>query len=366
MPLVAERLPGASRKGLANLARRMQTISIRPQKPTMNATRQFRQSDAVRGSLPGPIPGVDANLLVPTAHGRDRALADIREACFETGFFCLDELLPRSTAYPAVLRHMQHFFSLPDDDPRKRAIDVTGQDNTHGWMPLYQEPAYQPGTLAHVESFDCGPSTRAPDRANRWPDIEDFRTDVRAFWDELSEAGWSVLRALADVLTLERDFFVDRCNSQELSTMRLLHYPATDAADIDESNVGIAAHTDFECITFIVQTAPGIELRDVRGDWYDAEGCGDRVIVLLGDMLERWTNGRLKATGHRVRNRPFERYSTVLFFAVNDDVVVSPLDSFVSDSNPSRYEPIRQRTHTGAELERAELNRDEFARRPDR
>ena len=210
----------------------------------MNATRQLRQSDASRGSLPGPIPSIDAAMLARSAADRDAVLAEIRQACVQTGFFCLDNLLRQSAAYSNVLGHMHHFFALPDDDSRKRAIDVTGQDNTNGWMPLFQEPAYQPGTIAHLESFDCGrPAGSRNDpshRANRWPDIEGFRQDVRALWDELSEAGWDVMRAVADVLALDTDFFVARCDSQELSTMRLLHYPPNDAAASDDSSVGIA------------------------------------------------------------------------------------------------------------------------------
>ncbi len=331
------------------------------------STQKLRQAEASRGSLSGAIPGVDVRLLDAATDERRAALACIREACFETGFFCLDNLLPRSDCYRRVLRRMRHFFSLSDDDPRKRAIDVTGQENTNGWMPLFQEPAYQPGTLAHLESFDCGPPGRVePSRPNRWPPIRGFRNDIERLWDELSGAGWTVLRAVAEVLELETEFLVDRCRTQQHSTMRLLHYPPEhDAGAPDAANVGIAAHTDFECITFIVQTAPGLELMDVHGDWYDAPAGDDRVVVLLGDMLERWTNGALKATGHRVRQRPFERYSVVLFFAVDDDVEVAPLDSFVTADSPARFEPIGQREHTRAELERAELNRDEFAHRSD-
>lgn len=334
----------------------------------MNATRQMTQAQPARGTLRGTIPGVDAELLAGGPAERAIALAEIHKACFETGFFCIDNLLDHSTLYPAVLERMQHIFSLPDTDPRKRAIDVTGQDNTNGWMPMYQEPAYQPGTVAHLESFDCGRPSHGQDdaahRLNRWPDIDGFRDDVRKLWEELSDAGWSVLRGIAEALELEPAFFVDRCGTQDLSTMRLLHYPPVDADSTDDSSVGIAAHTDFECMTFIMQTAPGLELMDIKGDWYDAPAGSDRVVVLLGDMLERWTNGNLKATGHRVRNREFQRYSIVLFFAVNNDVMVSPLDQFVSESNPAKYAALGQRAHTQNELAQAESNRDELAHKP--
>ena len=88
---------------------------------------------------------------------------------------------------------MAAFFRLPASDPRKRSIDVSGQDNTNGWMPMYQEPAYQPGTLANLESFDCGRPSRGPgdatQRKNRWPQIDGFRDDVQALWAERQRGG---------------------------------------------------------------------------------------------------------------------------------------------------------------------------------
>ena len=190
-----------------------------------------------------------------------------------------------------------------------------------------------------------------------WPELPDFRRDVRACWDALADAGNVVLRALALAAGLDAGFFAERCNSQQFNTLRLLHYPENDVPASD-TDVGISAHTDFECITFILQTAPGLELLATDGNWYDVPGHDGRLVVMLDDMMERWTNGMFQATGHRVRNTGNQRYSIVMFFAVNDEEVVAPLAEFVSDSNPARFDGIRQREHLQKELERAAQNRD--------
>ena len=333
----------------------------------MGTTRQLQQSDPVRGSIKDAIPGVDATLLASPGPAREAVVRELRRACTETGFFCVDNFLDRSTTFPAVLSQMQHFFGLPDSDAKKQAINVADDDNTHGWMPLYHEPAYQPGTVAHVESFDCGRpdpgGNPSSPRANRWPDIPGFQADVESLWREFSALGRDVMSGIESALGIERAFLVDCCRAQQLNTMRLLNYPGVDPVHASESDVGIAAHTDFECITFIVQTAPGLELMNIHGEWYDAPAGPDRVVVLLGDMLERWTNGTVRATGHRVRHTDFQRFSTVLFFAVDETVTVSPLPLFVSDEQPARYGGTTQQEHTRRELERAEKLRDEFARR---
>jgi isopenicillin N synthase-like dioxygenase len=134
--------------------------------------------------------------------------------------------------------------------------------------------------------------------------------------------------------------------------MRLLHYPANDAP-ADARNVGIAAHTDFECFTIMYQTAAGLELTDVDGRWCEAPADVGTFTVILGDMMERFSNGILKATGHRVVNTPWTRYSMILFYAVDAGYTVAPLPQFTSVDNPCRYEPVTQGEHIARELERS-------------
>lgn len=320
----------------------------------------------IPGSMGGSIPGIDSALLTGSADDRIEVAQQIRSACLNTGFFCIDNLLDKSTSHQKLLGQMRHFFGLPDDDLRKVAIDVTGKENTYGWMPMFQEPSYQPGTIAHLESFDCGRARRAGEKhdptPNSWPDIQDFRSDVRNAWEELTRFGMATMRAIADAADLDREFLAERCDTQDLSTMRLLNYPPSMDDGDQTANVGIAAHTDFECITLISQTAPGLELMGVDGQWYDAPASDDRLVVLLGDMMERWTNGMFRATGHRVRCRNWQRYSVVLFFGVNDDVAVAPLDPFISATNPARFSAVGQREHTRAMLAAATKNREDVER----
>lgn len=333
----------------------------------MPATIDLRQSDPLCDAPGIEAPVIDIDRLTPGNPDRGATVRSIRGACLSPGYFYLSGVIDESDNYRRTRELMRRFFGLDDDDPVKQAVSALGQANTNGWMPKFGEPAYQPGTVAHLESFDCGPPQGTGDsgRANRWPAVDGFREAVTGLWDDLGDAGWQVMRAIADALELDPEFFVARCQSESLSTMRLLHYPPVTEATEAESNgaaVGIAAHTDFECITLIAQTAPGLELLNTDERWRDAPSGDGCLVVLLGDMLERWTNGQILATGHRVRPRSFERFSVVKFFAVDDGVTVAPLPAFVSDERPARYEATGQKAHTRAELERAEANRDAWAR----
>ena len=81
--------------------------------------------------------------------------------------------------------------------------------------------------------------------------------------------------------------------------------------------------------------------------------------VILGDMLERLSNGVIKATGHRVALTPWQRYSIILFNALDGDCEVEPLPQYVSEARPARYQPVTQGTHIEEELARAQKLRDE-------
>lgn len=319
----------------------------------MPLTSDLQQSDPTVGILDDTVPHIDARQLLSTdATERSQVVDALRLACADTGFFYLENAFADPATYLRVQKQMQRFFELSDSDPLKQAVKAPDRADEQGWTPMFGEPSYQPGTVAHMESFDCG----VDDSENIWPDLPDFQRDVCIYRDTLTAVANTVLEMLAEAAGIDRTFFSDRCDSQELNTLRLLHYPENDAP-ISNQNVGISAHTDFECITFISQTAPGLELTDVNGNWYDAPCDDGRIVVLLDDMLERWTNGYYKATGHRVRNTTWNRYSIVIFFAVNDDELIEPLPAFVEDGRPPRYEPVTQRQHLNSEVSRAVKNR---------
>jgi len=101
------------------------------------------------------------------------------------------------------------------------------------------------------------------------------------------------------------------------------------------------------------QTAPGLQVKNLQDEWVQLPAGPPRWMVILGDMLERWSNGYLKATAHRVVNTSWERLSIVMFCAVDGDTVVQPLPQFVSAGNPSRYERVTQGQHLDQQVDAA-------------
>ncbi|MDX2416789.1 MAG: 2-oxoglutarate and iron-dependent oxygenase domain-containing protein [Xanthomonadales bacterium] len=309
------------------------------------------------------IPNLDlAPLFADDLAARDELEQQIRDACLNSGFFyvhnsCVDKGVIRN-----ALAAAQAFFQMPDDGPVKQAVHCSLFGKKKGWGPMFGEPAYQPGTVAHVESFDLGQQLderryrELGIEPNVWPDIPGFRDAVHAYYDAVTAMARTLGEAFSGMLGMERGFINRHSGERAPRTMRLLHYPANDAP-VNERNVGIAAHTDFECFTIINQTASGLELTNADGEWCQAPSDISTFTVMLGDVLEHFSNGYLKATGHRVVNTPWQRFSMVLFFAVDGDYEVAPLEHFTSPDNPARYAPVTQGEHVRIELERAAGNK---------
>ena len=305
------------------------------------------------------IPNLDLQALF-SGNDEERAslVQAIKTACLETGFFYIHDTCVEDKVINETLAAMKHFFDLPDDSPVKQDIHNKFVNGLKGWTPIFEEPSYQKDTVAYLESFDIGQEL-TPDQLKRvgvdpniWPELAGFRDAVLKYNEQVTRLGRAISEVLSEILGLDRNFISKHSGIKAPRTMRLLHYPANDAP-MDDRNVGIAAHTDFECFTIMNQTAPGLELTNVEGQWCEAPSDIGAFTIILGDMTERLSNGWLKATGHRVVNTPWTRYSMILFFAVDGDYEVAPLQQFVGEKNPAQYDPITQDDHIRRELDRA-------------
>lgn len=337
----------------------------------MPSTEQLDSKAPSRCLDPAQIPNFDLRPLFARSDAERTSLVEkIKTACLETGFFYVHNTCVEDSAIARALAALKAFFDLPDDSPVKQDVHNKHVNGHKGWTPLFGEPAYQKDTVAHLESFDIGQEL-TPEQcaslgleANVWPELPGFREAVLDYKKQVTQLGRALGEALSSMLGVDRNFIGDHSGTKAPRTMRLLHYPENDAP-VDDRNVGIAAHTDFECFTIMYQTAPGLELTDVNGQWCKAPSDLGGFTIILGDMLERLSNGWLKATGHRVVNTPWTRYSMILFFAVDGDYSVAPLPQFVGADNPARFEPVTQNEHIRRELERANENHSSAGYSPD-
>jgi isopenicillin N synthase-like dioxygenase len=240
------------------------------------------------------------------------------------------------------------FFALPESVKRKYLIE--GGGGARGYTPFGIETAK--GAKAHdLKEFwhvgrDLPPGhkfrSHMPD--NVWPDeVESFRDTFSQLYAAFDEAGLKILRAIARYLDIDEDYFADTVRDGN-SVLRLLHYPPIEGEP--GSHVRAGAHEDINTITLLLGAEEaGLELLTKDGRWIPVAPKVGELVVNIGDMLQRLTNGRLRSTSHRVVNPPPERrsrsrYSMPFFLHFRSDFMIEALPGTVPAGEQPKWPPI--------------------------
>ena len=159
----------------------------------------------------------------------------------------------------------------------------------------------------------------------------------------------------------------------------LLHYPALSTSLLRSgAHNRISAHSDFGTLTLLFQdNVGGLEIAEPNstrtassaeaervGRFRHVEPIAGTVVVNVGYLLMRWSNGRWKSTIHRVVEPPIERteegkpteaseangesingtsperYSIPFFAAPDPATTIEALPGCWSESMPKKWQPI--------------------------
>src|SRR4030095_9017317 len=86
------------------------------------------------------------------------------------------------------------------------------------------------------------------------------------------------------------------------------HYPPQEANT--GSHIRAGAHEDINAITLLLGAEEaGLELLTKDGRWIPVSPKPGELVINIGDMLQRLTNGKLRSTTHRVVNPTPDRAS---------------------------------------------------------
>lgn len=197
---------------------------------------------------------------------------------------------------------------------------------------------------------------------NQWPatieDRDEFERTSMEYYHAVFDLAKDVLAVLALTLGVDTSYF-DPLTEGAVATMRYLHYPAQPKDEDEKLNRGIGAHTDFGCVTLLLQDeVDGLQVLDMpTGQWLDVRGrsihglaVADMVqvqpvpgayVVNLGNLFMRMANDKYKSNIHRVINKSGrERYSIPFFFSGNPDYVCECLPNCREPGEKAKYPPI--------------------------
>lgn len=311
---------------------------------------ELERSLLARGSAAADI---DATIPVIDMSQPDEAVAaEMWEAASSVGFFTVvghgipQEVIERSFGVA------QDFFSLSQEE--KESASPFAQQLNSGYEYMKQvRPST--GTADQKESLQV--TARRGCMEGRWPaspvEFEEASRTMAEGCNALVGRILSLLEpkacpdlapgTLAGAHTLWGDD--GQC------TLRYLHYPPMDVAALDQLTGGgeggavhwrAGPHTDWDCITLLFQRVgqAGLECSANPRDMTKAQGWAavppteGGIAINIGDMLSRWSDGRLHSNLHRVRmptkeecTPPSSRYSIAFFAQADKATVISSRES---------------------------------------
>ncbi len=273
------------------------------------------------------IPQIDFQKMVDGAPATRDAIA---RGAREVGFLTLANTPIRAAEVTDLVRLYRAFFHQAD--AAKAPVDMARTGANRGWGASKSEQVDPNANPDYKQVFDCGlpvsadhPMAALPVYApNLWPAApEGFQAAVEGYFTKARAVALALLGAIADAIGHDKGYFADKFD-HPMALLRANFYPPRpDWAG--EKDFGIAAHTDYGCLTLLAtdgQAGLEVEMRD--GTWAPVAVEPGVFVINFGEMLEMWSAGGVKATLHRVTGGPQERISIPMFFNPNFDANVAP------------------------------------------
>ncbi|KAF9613937.1 hypothetical protein IFM89_013472 [Coptis chinensis] len=263
------------------------------------------------------------------------SLASLSEACQEWGFFHITNHGISKDLLRNIYTLSNQLFSLPADDKLKLG-------------PLSSIKTYTPHFIASpfFESLRVsGPNFY--DSAKSSTDVL-FNPPNSEFSDILQEYGNKMedisRRILEMVLMCLGDGFGPYFLSEFTNChgyLRIINYSPPDSVEVERVE-GLGMHTDMSCITVLYQDEiGGLQVRSKEGKWMDISPCEGTLVVNIGDMMQAWSNGRLRSSEHRVVLKHYiNRFSLAFFWCFEDDKVICAPNEVVGEGNSRNYKPF--------------------------
>lgn len=257
----------------------------------------------------------------------------------EHGFLQLRNIGIARAELEKVFAASEAFFTGPPE--RKQQSAYRSAAENFGYQGLCEEHLDPTAPADLKETFTMRDILRQMPQDSRWPSAS-FRDIVSGFYAKALSCAHDIQRAMAPALGKKPDYFAN-CHNGELVTLRLLHYPSLDQAPDNAAQLGAGAHSDYGFMTLLFQhEVGGLQVRGRDGEWIDVPPDRDAVVLNAGDLLERWSNGRLRSTLHRVQpNRSgLDRYSIAMFLDPDADTLVEALPSCIAPGETACEAPV--------------------------
>ncbi|KAI8901840.1 hypothetical protein BC833DRAFT_511961, partial [Globomyces pollinis-pini] len=249
----------------------------------------------------------------------------LKNALTGLGFFYIQDNNFSPKLVQDIRKSANDIFNLPLPDKKK----IKMNKNFRGWGALDEEITLN--IPDHKETLDFGyDEPLDPDAKgykvmrgpNQWPDNgdKDLKPRVENYMKEMTRIGQILLQAIARIMGKDGNSLL-KYFQNPFSLLRFIHYPPTSGI-----KSGVGRHTDYGFLTMISQddSVSGLQALSKTGEWVNVDPIPNTFAVNIGDTLEAWSGGILRATPHRVINISSDssRLSIPFFFDPDLDSIV--------------------------------------------
>ncbi|KAK8525004.1 hypothetical protein V6N13_015998 [Hibiscus sabdariffa] len=246
--------------------------------------------------------------------------------CFEATF----DKIPLDLR-EAMFGSLEELFDLP---LQTKLLNVSKKPY-HGYVgqyphiPLYESMGIDDANVAeNVEALT----------SIFWPQgNSSFSKNIQSFSVQLSELDQIIRRMVLESFGLEKYMDEHMCSSNYL--LRVMKYKGPETT---ETKLGLSSHTDKNIVTILYQNeVDGLEVQTKEGEWINLKPSKHSFIVMIGESLYAWLNGRLYAPFHRVMMTGDKaRYSAGLFSIPKAGYIIKAPDELVDEEHPLLFKPF--------------------------
>jgi len=288
------------------------------------------------------LPVIDISALEDSAPAAQQRVGNLLCAASEDqGFFYIVGHGVDERLLDGVFDVSKRFFDLSESQKSQvrasgahRGFLQIGQSTMEGYGGADRKESFIWGTDKNPSDSNCD-SVSALVSVNRWYDgLPEMRDVLNGYFEAIHDVASKLLAAIAVTMNQPDNYFTQHF-SVPTSRGSLIYYPVQ-IASVDE--YGVSPHTDFGCLSILAQGAPGLRVQSPDGDWFDVEPLENSLVVNVGDLLTRWTNGKFRSVPHCVINQCSEaRYSVVVFVDPDSQTVIDPIVGYGESRN---FEPV--------------------------
>jgi isopenicillin N synthase-like dioxygenase len=314
------------------------------------------------GKMADQIPVIDLEAALGD-NAPDGLLGAVRGAAERTGVIQLVNHGVPGELLADYSSRIGRLLSLPRAD--KARLASPGGHPYRGWRQWPDDFGRLELERYNVAQFDTPADAQAAgvpaeyaslyEHPNVWPpDDQEFRGVTFRYLDAARQLAGRVLQLYARALGVAAGTFAlgtlphARLTTNDYPTWS---YPGTGS---DEDKLLLLEHADDSAVTILGQEGDyqGLQVQLSDGSWLPVPVVPGALQAFSGELLTRWTGGRLRAGRHRVvAGGTMTRRSTAVFCYPSLETVVEPLAPFAGPDGRGDFQPVLVWDHVRRRVE---------------